>query len=424
MITLAADATATSMFTLAADATATSMVTLAADVVSLATACVEQWRETLASVSLFALAAYLVALVRLYRRGHLALCWSLARTVLLVFVGTLMTSRFLGDALGLLVLAIFVGLTWTDMAKVEVKPTGKAVLITGCDRGLGYEFARLFDSLGMYVFAGVLDSKSVGAATLERFGSSRLTVIQMDVRNLRQVELAATVVEEKLRVAGIEGVWALVNNAAIFSYGEVDFIPLNQLEKVISVNVMGTIQVTQRFMHLIKAAQGRVINMASFTGVAAVSPLGPYVISKHAFEAFSNLLRKEMRKWNVRVVVVRPMGFDTGNLNKDLVENLIDELWDDMHPLKREEYGKMYIRNVYESLAAIPREKDFSAPLAAIRAAVMSVSPKNEYHCGAFGRTLSLLNHFLPSAITDQIIFYGPLNKQVRPKALLCKRSS
>lgn len=54
------------------------------------------------------------------------------------------------------------------------------------------------------------------------------------------------------------------------------------------------------------------LHVYSFTGLAAVPPLGPYVISKHAFEAFSNLLRKEMRKWDVHVVTIRPMGFDTG----------------------------------------------------------------------------------------------------------------
>lgn len=104
------------------------------------------------------------------------------------------------------------------------------------------------------------------------------------------------------------------------------------------------------------------------------------------------------------------------------MEQLIDDLLEDTHPRMKEEYGMPYIRNVYESLAALPRERDFSAAYSCISAAVLSATPQNEYYCGAFGRTLSLLNNFLPSAITDQLIFYGPLNVQFRPRALQKER--
>lgn len=79
------------------------------------------------------------------------------------------------------------------------------LVASGCDRGFGYEFARLFDTLGMYVFAGVLDTNSKGAMVLRQISSNRLTLLQMDVTNLRQVELAATVVEEKIRAAKLKG---------------------------------------------------------------------------------------------------------------------------------------------------------------------------------------------------------------------------
>jgi len=71
------------------------------------------------------------------------------------------------------------------------EPTGKAVLITGCDTGIGHEVARHLDMLGLWVFAGCENTASEGAQRLRVEASPRLQLVNMDVRQEHQVETSA-----------------------------------------------------------------------------------------------------------------------------------------------------------------------------------------------------------------------------------------
>ncbi|PIK51435.1 Estradiol 17-beta-dehydrogenase 2 [Apostichopus japonicus] len=74
--------------------------------------------------------------------------------------------------------------------------SNKAVLITGCDTGLGNALARTLDSIGFRVFAACLKANSPGADSLKSNCSEKLTVIQLDVTKDDDVEAARRVVED------------------------------------------------------------------------------------------------------------------------------------------------------------------------------------------------------------------------------------
>ena len=73
--------------------------------------------------------------------------------------------------LQLLVVGSVIGglITWllrSLMCKAKNEVVNKAILVTGCDSGIGHELAKHLDSLGFYVFAACLDTSSEGAQRL------------------------------------------------------------------------------------------------------------------------------------------------------------------------------------------------------------------------------------------------------------------
>lgn len=72
--------------------------------------------------------------------------------------------------------------------------------------------------------------------------------------------------------------------------GPLDWMQLEDFQKVLDVNLMGLIDVTLQFLPLLKKGQGRVVNVASVLGRLSIIG-GGYCLSKHGVEAFSDSLR-------------------------------------------------------------------------------------------------------------------------------------
>ncbi|XP_026542982.1 D-beta-hydroxybutyrate dehydrogenase, mitochondrial-like isoform X2 [Notechis scutatus] len=135
---------------------------------------------------------------------------------------------------------------------------GKAVLITGCDKGFGHALASHLHAKGFTVFAGclLLDQGGDGAQELCRLGSGRMHVLQLDVRCEQQVARALRYVEVQLEDPA-RGLWGLVNNAGIASFGDVEFTSMEKYQRVADINLWGTLRVTKAFLPLIRRARGR-----------------------------------------------------------------------------------------------------------------------------------------------------------------------
>ncbi|MEO0600923.1 MAG: SDR family NAD(P)-dependent oxidoreductase, partial [Myxococcota bacterium] len=80
----------------------------------------------------------------------------------------------------------------------------------------------------------------------------------------------------------------------------------------LEVNVMGTFRVNRALFPLVKARGGRFVNISSETGWQTAMPFnGPYAMSKHAIEAYSDALRREMAMLGLPVVKIQPGPFRT-----------------------------------------------------------------------------------------------------------------
>ncbi|CAH1245318.1 BDH1 [Branchiostoma lanceolatum] len=271
--------------------------------------------------------------------------------------------------------------------KRRVSGNGKAVFITGCDSGFGFRLAKRLDSLGFTVFAGCLlaDSGGEGSKKLRAECSSRLSTVQIDVTNDRQVQAAVQQVKDRL---SSEGLYALVNNAGVWQPGEIEWVSIAAYRRVMEVNTFGTVRVTKAFLPLIRRAKGRVVNISSVGGLHAGPMAGAYSMTKAAVEFFSDALRHEMHKWGVNVVIVEPASFATatGIVVEKVYNKFIEDLRNNMEEAVKEDYGMEYFDLKVKQLSAMIdncHSKDPSPVVAAMVDAVNLTTPSHRYLVGS-----------------------------------------
>ncbi|KAF0028051.1 D-beta-hydroxybutyrate dehydrogenase, mitochondrial isoform X2 [Scophthalmus maximus] len=293
----------------------------------------------------------------------------------------------------------------------SVQVSGKAVLITGCDSGFGHALAKHLHGLGLTVFAGCLlkHKGGEGAKALEEFNSDRMKVVQLDVCSEEQVNQAVEYIKDNIEDSE-RGLWAVVNNAGVSTFGEVEFTSMDTYRQVSEVNLWGTIRVTKAVLPLIRRAKGRVVNVASMFGRMGNAMRSPYCVSKYGVEAFSDCLRYEMKTWGVKVSIIEPGNFiaATGILTRDAVATTANKLWSEAPPVVKEDYGKAH----FECHVAQMRSycgsgvKDAASVLDDIADAVVSKRPHTRYNPSEphWWIRLQMMTH-LPAAISDRLYF-------------------
>lgn len=155
---------------------------------------------------------------------------------------------------------------------------GHAVLVTGCDSGFGHHLAKKLEGMGFTVFAGCLCPEGPGAQRLVNEGSERMKMLQLDVTKDEDVKSARDFVKSNLPEKGnwswalliceetdlilspclsvSSGLYAVVNNAGVSDWGEIEWSTSKDFQKMIDVNLQGPIRVTIAFLSMIRATKG------------------------------------------------------------------------------------------------------------------------------------------------------------------------
>src|SRR5438093_12844615 len=181
-------------------------------------------------------------------------------------------------------------------------------VVTGASTGFGAAIARHLAGRGFRVFGTV--RRAEDEVALARDG---VTPVRMDVTDTASIMRAQGEVERALAGAPLLG---LVNNAGIPAAGPLELFPLDELRRVLEVNLIGVVAVTQAFLPLLKASRGRIVNISSVAGRGALPVIGPYAASKFGLEAVSDSLRRELLPFGVRVIVIEPGSFKTAIWSK------------------------------------------------------------------------------------------------------------
>ena len=174
----------------------------------------------------------------------------------------------------------------------------RAALVTGASSGIGRASALRLASAGWRVFGGVRTEED--ATALRGQG---IEPVVLDVRDPEQIAAAADAIGPELD--------GLVDNAGIAVAAPLELVPLEELRRQLEVNVVGQVAVLQAVLPALRRARGRVVLMGSIGGRSALPFLGPYAASKHALEAFADVLRVELAPWGIAVSIVEPASVRT-----------------------------------------------------------------------------------------------------------------
>jgi len=181
--------------------------------------------------------------------------------------------------------------------------TGKAVLITGASSGIGRHAAEQLATAGYFVYAGARKDSDIEA--LNKIKNIR--AVRLDVTKPDEIAAVVETISSEER-----GLWGLVNNAGVNVIDPLIEGRETDWEFLFDVNVFGVMRVTKAFAPLIIESKGRIVNISSISGILSGGPMigyGPYTMSKHAIEAFSDQLESEMALLGVKVSAVEPGNF-------------------------------------------------------------------------------------------------------------------
>ncbi|MGB5283646.1 MAG: SDR family NAD(P)-dependent oxidoreductase [Polyangiales bacterium] len=181
--------------------------------------------------------------------------------------------------------------------------TNKTALVTGAGGGLGHATVERLVAAGWKVFAADISEDLLRASMHD----PDVVPLVMDVTSQESIQSAYDAVASQTdRLDGI------VNFAGVMGVGSLTDIPEKRLARILDINVMGTYRVNKTFLPLVEAAKGRIVNLSSETGWQSAAPFnGPYAMSKHAIEAYSTALRRELALLDIKVVTIQPGAFRT-----------------------------------------------------------------------------------------------------------------
>jgi NAD(P)-dependent dehydrogenase (short-subunit alcohol dehydrogenase family) len=175
----------------------------------------------------------------------------------------------------------------------------KTALVTGGNRGLGFEVARQLSERGWKVFIAAR-RKEEGKAAAEKLANAAF--IELDITDDASVTRAAKQVPE---------LDVLINNAGIILDGDNDILTIRPdlIARTIETNTLSPLRVSQAFLpHLLRSEGGRIVNVSS--GAGQLSDMGTwspaYAASKTALNAITCLLAAALKENGIAVNSVCP----------------------------------------------------------------------------------------------------------------------
>jgi len=183
----------------------------------------------------------------------------------------------------------------------------KTVVITGASTGIGEATALYLAKHGWRVYAGVRKQSDADALSASSEGDIRPLIL--DVTRQEHLEIAVRTVSETLKGETLTG---LVNNAGIANMGPLAIQPLDDFKAHFEVNVFGLLRASQAFAPLLgmdktrTGAPGRIVNITSVGGRISAPFLGAYTATKHAVEAMTDTLRRELVIFGIDAIAVGP----------------------------------------------------------------------------------------------------------------------
>ncbi|MEV2255586.1 SDR family oxidoreductase [Streptomyces sp. NPDC050147] len=192
----------------------------------------------------------------------------------------------------------------------------KSVVVTGATSGIGMATALELAAHGFQVIGTARTTEKAGkltAAAAER--NVNLHMVLLDVTDMHSCRTAMAEITDMTE----GGPWALVNNAGIAVSGAFEDVSETDAWAVMETNLLGTARMTRLALPAMRRrGEGRIVQMSSVAGLVAMPLNGWYCAGKHALEALTDALRREIADSGVHVSLIEPGFIDTPMLTNGL----------------------------------------------------------------------------------------------------------
>ncbi len=186
---------------------------------------------------------------------------------------------------------------------MECDLSGKVAFVTGGANGIGRAIARRLSDNGAALVIADIDVANANAAAAEL---PLAVAYQVDIRDAAAIDRAVQATEDRFGRLDI-----LVNNAGVNTFAhrvDIDAFPVEEWERITGVDLEGLFLVSRRALQpMLRSGEGgRVINIASVVGLAAMRLQSPFVAAKAGIIHLTRSMAIELAPKGVGVNAVAP----------------------------------------------------------------------------------------------------------------------
>jgi NAD(P)-dependent dehydrogenase (short-subunit alcohol dehydrogenase family) len=265
------------------------------------------------------------------------------------------------------------------------------VLVIGAAGGVGQEVVRLL-APRYRITATVRDTSQAGA--VQALSTRPITVHTLDLGAAIEATLDAL-------LAPINDLAGVVVCAAICPNGPLETTPPTVLRDALEVNLVSHLRIYQRCMPALRRSAGRLIFVSSYSGEVGMPFTGAYVASKFALEGMADVMRREVGKWGVSIILIQPGGIRTPMVTRQMAE--LKQKTAALEPSERELYGDRYRQFARLMDAGYPQATPPAEVAETIRRALQARKPRSRYRVGADAKHLLGLKRRSSDAAMDQL---------------------
>ena len=261
----------------------------------------------------------------------------------------------------------------------------RTVLVTGANSGLGRETAVHLAGLGFRVVGTARSEEKLEA--LEKAAGDAGVEVEGAVLDVTDEPACAALVEQT-------DPWALVNNAGYMNVGRVVDVSREEALRQLDTLVVAPLRLAVLALPgMRRRGQGRIVNVSSMIAHSSSVMTGWYQAGKHALDAATDALRREVAGDGVYIVLVEPGGLNTG---------IWDKAEDDLER-RRPAAPREYDRALTAVRTSHGRMTDPAVAAEVIGRALTTGRPAIRYRVGFDARVLPMLDKLVPAGLQDRL---------------------
>jgi NADP-dependent 3-hydroxy acid dehydrogenase YdfG len=272
----------------------------------------------------------------------------------------------------------------------------KVVLVTGASSGFGQLTAEKLLEQGHIVYAT--------ARRVERMDDLKkkgARILKIDVTDNDSIITGVKqIIEEEGKID------VLLNNAGYGTYGIVECVPMEEIQRQYDVNVFGMGRVLQAVLpYMRERKKGRIVITTSIVSHISMAGLGWYASTKHALTGMSIALRQEVKNLGIDVVMIEPGTVKTG------FDSVAFATFDKIeHPADYEQVAKGFRKFLAGMYAKSPGPE---STVAAMVEAVNARKPKTVYKTTSDAKRMPRMMSLFSDRTSDKMML-SQINKAAR----------